>query len=106
MTIIQAIASIVSILIVPFLVQAIKSEAMSGNTARWVSIGVSVLAGVLTGLAGGIPSDPGAWVTCVFSVVGGIQVAYSAFKAVGVTSRWLDALLALGSVQQPKHEAK
>ena len=106
MTEIQAVASITSAIIVPFLVQAIKTEAMSGEIARWVSIIVSLAAGLITGLAGGVPDEPGAWATCVFAVVGGVQVAYSAFKAVGVTSRWLDALLALGSVQQPKHEAK
>lgn len=102
---IQAIASVVSALVVPFLVQAIKTEAMGGEVARWVSIMVSLLAGLLTGLAGGVPDDPGAWATCVFAVVGGVQVAYSAFKSVGVTSKWLDALLSLGS-SDPKHEAR
>ena len=40
-----------------------------------------------------MPSDPGAWVTCAFAVVGGVQAAYTLFKGVGITSKWLDALL-------------
>ena len=39
----------------------------------------------------------GAWVTAIFACVGGVQVAYAAFKAVGVTDKWLDALLAMGT---------
>ena len=42
---------------------------------------------------GGVPADPGAWVTCAFAVVGGVQAAYTLFKSVGFTSKWLDALL-------------
>ena len=48
-------------------------------------------------MAGGMPTDPTAWVTSVFAAVGGVQVAYAAFKAVGVTDKWLDALLAMGT---------
>ena len=48
-------------------------------------------------MANGIPTDPGAWVTAIFACVGGVQVAYAAFKAVGVTDKWLDALLAMGA---------
>ncbi|MEK0215847.1 hypothetical protein [Bifidobacterium mongoliense] len=105
MTIMQTITAIVSALIVPFLVQAIKTHAMSGNIARFVSILVSLLAGVATGFVGGLPAEPGAWMTCIFAVVGGVQTAYAAFRAVGVTSRWLDALLNLGSIT-PEHADK
>ncbi|MEE8666826.1 MAG: hypothetical protein SOI13_01680 [Bifidobacterium mongoliense] len=105
MTIMQTIAAIVSAILVPFLVQAIKTHAMGATTARFVSILVSLLAGVVTGFVGGLPADPGAWLTTIFAVVGGVQTAYAAFRAVGVTSRWLDALLNLGSVT-PEHAAK
>ena len=44
-------------------------------------------------LVGGVPAEPGAWVTCAFAVVGGVQAAYTLFKSVGITSKWLDALL-------------
>lgn len=100
MTEVQAIATIVASLIVPFAVQLVKTEGVSGSAARWVAIGVSVAAGIGTGIAGGIPADPAALVTCVFATVGGVQVAYAAFKAVGVTSKWLDALLAVGSARK------
>lgn len=94
---IQAIATLLSALIIPWLVQLIKTKAMSSEVARWVALGVSLAAGVVTGLASGIPSTPEQWVTCILAVVGGIQVAYTAFKAVGVTNAWLDALLNIGS---------
>lgn len=100
MTEVQAIAVIVASLIVPFGVQLVKTKAVDGNAARWLAIGVSVVAGVFAGVAGGIPTNPAAWVTCVFATVGGVQVAYAAFRAVGITSKALDALLAVGSVKK------
>lgn len=100
MSTIQAALTVVTVLVVPYLVQAIKTEAMSGNAARWIAIGVSALCGALTAMANGIPADPAAWVTAIFAAVGGVQVAYAAFKAVGVTSKWLDSLLALGDVKK------
>ena len=51
-------------------------------------------------MAGGMPTDASAWVTSIFACVGGVQVAYASFKAVGVTDKWLDALLALGEVKE------
>ena len=100
MTEIQACLTVVTVLVVPYIVQAIKTQAMSGNAARWIAIGVSALCGALTAMANGIPADPAAWVTAIFVAVGGVQVAYAAFKAVGVTSKWLDSLLALGDVKR------
>lgn len=93
MTIMQAGAAIVLSLIVPFAVQLIKTQAMEGKAARLLALACSLLAGIVTGLVGGVPSDPGAWVTCAFAVVGGVQAAYTLFKGVGITSKWLDALL-------------
>lgn len=93
MTIMQAGAAIVLSLVVPFAVQLIKTEAMTGTAARVLALGCSLLAGVVTGFVGGMPADPGAWVTCAFAVVGGVQAAYTLFKSVGITSKWLDALL-------------
>lgn len=92
MTGLEAIALVVVSLIVPFGVQLIKHEAIMGNTARWVAICVSVMAGIICGFVGGIPITPAAWVTCVFAAIGGVQVAYAAYRAVGITSKWLDAL--------------
>ena len=117
MTEMQAIAAIVLSFAVPFAVQLIKTElmsetaaatdsrfgaardfierleAMTGKAARILALGCSLLAGVVTGFVGGVPADPGAWVTCAFAVVGGVQAAYTLFKSVGITSKWLDALL-------------
>ena len=90
MTEMQAIAAIVLSFAVPFAVQLIKTEA---KAARILALGCSLLAGVVTGFVGGVPADPGAWVTCAFAVVGGVQAAYTLFKSVGITSKWLDALL-------------
>ena len=100
MTNIQAGLTVLTVLVVPYIVQAIKSKAMTGNMARWIAIAVSALCGVLTAMAGGMPTEPAAWVTSIFACVGGVQVAYAAFKTVGVTDKWLDALLALGEIKE------
>ena len=100
MTNIQAGLTVCTVLVVPYIVQAIKTKAMGGSAARWTAIGVSALCGVLTAMAGGVPADPSAWVTSIFAAVGGVQVAYAAFKSVGVTDKWLDALLALGDIKE------
>lgn len=92
MTVIEAIVLVVTVLVIPYAVQLIKREAIRGNKARWLAIGISLAAGVLAGFVGGIPATAGAWVTCVFAAIGGVQVAYTAFKSVGITSKWLDAL--------------
>lgn len=95
MTGIEAIALIITALVVPYVVQLIKTEAMTGNAARWLAIGVSVAAGIACALVGGIPATPLELVTCIITAIGAVQVAYAAFKSVGVTSNWLEALLAL-----------
>ncbi len=95
MTGIEAIALIVTALVVPYVVQLIKTEAMTGNAARWLAIGVSLVAGVVCALVGGIPTTPLEWVTCIVTAIGAVQLAYAAFKAVGITSNWLDSLQAL-----------
>lgn len=102
MTIMQAGAAVVLSLVVPFAVQLIKTEAMTGKAARCLALACSLLAGVVTGFVGGMPADPGAWVTCAFAVVGGVQAAYTLFKSVGFTSKWLDALLGVtvGNVKE------
>lgn len=98
MTEIQAIAAVVLSVAVPFVVQAIKTEAITGTAARVIALAASVVAGVVTALVGGVPADPAGWVTCIFALVGGVQTAYTLFKGVGITSKWLDALLALGDL--------
>lgn len=103
MNVIELIAGLVVVLVIPYLVNAIKSETLTGNAARWLAIVVSVLGGVVVGLVGGIPDTPQAWFSTVLAVVGGVQTAYSAFKSVGVTSKWLDALLDLPVKAESAH---
>lgn len=98
MTETQLICTVVLSLVLPFALQLVKTEAISSNASRWVALGVSVLAGLVTGLVAGIPQSAGEWATCVFAVVGGVQAAYTLFKQLGVTDKWLDALLGVGVV--------
>ena len=93
MTMIQAGLTVATVLVVPYIVQAIKTKAMTGNA-------VSAGCGALTAMSGGVPTEPSAWVTSIFAAVGGVQVAYAAFKSVGITDKWLDALLALGDIKE------
>lgn len=101
MTMIQAGLTVATVLVVPYIVQAIKTKAMTGNVARWTAIAVSAGCGALTAMSGGSPEpNPSQWVTSIFAAVGGVQVAYAAFKSVGITDKWLDALLALGDIKE------
>lgn len=52
MTDIQAGLTVLTVLVVPYIVQAIKTKAMTGNVARWTAIAVSALCGALTAIAG------------------------------------------------------
>lgn len=97
MTIMEAIALLVTALLVPYVVALIRNEAITGNRARWLAVGVSALAGVVAAFVGGIPTSPAEVVACVFAAIGGTQVAYTAFRSVGVTSKWLTALMEVGS---------
>lgn len=89
---IEAIALLITALVVPYAVALIKNKTLTGNKARWIAIGVSVLAGVVTAFVSGIPADPIAWIACIVAAIGAVQLAYSAFKSVGITCGWLDAL--------------
>lgn len=95
MTIMEAIALIVTALVVPYVVQLIKQQAITGNGARWLAIGVAILAGICAGFVGGVPETAAGWITCIFAAIGGVQVAYAAYKSVGITSKWLDALASI-----------
>ena len=58
MTEIQAGLTVATVLVVPYIVQAIKTKAMTGNVARWTAIAASAACGALTAMSGGIPADP------------------------------------------------
>lgn len=93
---ITPIATLVICVIMPYVVNLCKKSQWDKNVKRWLAIGVSLLVGVATGVISGIPT-PETFVTWVLAVIGGTQVAYSAFKTIGVTSGWLDALEGIGS---------
>lgn len=85
------VATIIVTIAVPFIVNLVKKQEWSTNAKRWLAVGVSLLAGLATGALSGAPTAA-TLVTWTLSVIGGVQVAYSLFKSVGVTSNWLDAL--------------
>lgn len=93
MSYIPVIGIILTILVIPWVVQLIKSEALTGKAAQWLSFGLTLAAGAIAGLITGIPVEPMQWAYFVFAIFGGVQAAYTIFKSVGVTNRWLEALL-------------
>lgn len=93
----EAIALVVSAIVVPYVVALVRNGAVTGNRARWLAIGVSVLAGIVSGVVGGIPMTPGQWITCIMAAIGGVQVTYALFRSIGITSKWLDALMEIGT---------
>lgn len=88
---IYPICTLILVLVLPFVINLVKNSTWDSSVKLWVAIIFSGLSGLATGLIGGIP-DASTLVTWVLSVVGGVQVAYTAFKSAGVTSKWLDAL--------------
>lgn len=102
MTIPQLVSVIVLSVIIPFALQLVKTKAISSEASRWVALAASAIGGVVTGFVGGVPADPAGWATCIFAVIGGVQTAYTAFKEIGITNKWLDALLAVGVTGKPE----
>lgn len=88
----EAVALIVTSLAVPFAVQLVKTGAVRGEKARWLAVGTSLAAGVICATATGAHQSPALFAQACFAAVGGTQAAYAAYKSVGVTSKWLDAL--------------
>ena len=80
----------------PYVVNLCKKASWSADAKRWIAIVVSAVVGICAGIIAGAPT-PETLATSVFGVIGGVQIAYSAFKAIGVTSNWLDALEGIGS---------
>lgn len=93
---IAPIATLIICVVLPYVVNLCKKAEWSANVKRWLAIGLSIIVGVATGLLAGVPT-PETLVTWVLAVIGGTQIAYAAFKAIGVTSGWLDALEGIGS---------
>ena len=88
----EAIALLVTAIVVPYVVQLIKQQAITGKAAYWLAVGVSIVAGICVGFVGGIPETIGDWVLSIVAAISGVQLAYVAYKSVGITSKALDAL--------------
>lgn len=94
---IAMLSTLFTILILPFVVELIKNESISKNAARWLAIIISVAFGLIGAFVNGIPMDPPSVLTFILAFVGGVQIAYSSFKALGITNKWLDSLLAVNT---------
>lgn len=93
---ITPIATLIICVVLPYVVNLCKKAQWSKNVKSWFALGISLLVGVATGIISGVPT-PATFVTWVLAVIGGVQVAYAAFKTIGVTSGWLEALEGIGS---------
>lgn len=89
------VATIIVCVVLPYVVNVLKKSTWSANMKRWIAIIVSLVVGVAVGIISGAPT-PETLVTWVLSVIGGTQIAYAAFKSIGITSGWLDALEGIG----------
>ena len=90
------IATLIIVVVLPYVVNLCKKAEWNANIKRWIAIGLSLIVGVATGVLSGVPT-PETLLTWVLAVIGGTQVAYAAFKSIGITSSWLDALEGVGS---------
>lgn len=99
------VATVVVCVVLPYVVNLLKNSKWSANIKRWIALVISIAVGAASGVIAGAPT-PETLVTWIFSVVGGTQVAYAAFKSIGITSGWLDALEGIGSKEDPDEEAE
>lgn len=93
---VMPIATLILCVALPYVVNLCKNASWSTSAKRWLAIAFSIVAGIATAFMSGVPT-PETLVTWVLAVVGGVQIAYAAFKAIGVTSNWLDALEGVGT---------
>lgn len=90
------VATVVVCVVIPYIVNLCKNQNWSANVKRWLAIAFSLVGGIAVGFISGAPT-PETFVTWILAIVGGVQVAYAAFKTIGVTSGWLDALEGVGA---------
>jgi hypothetical protein len=90
---IVAIAGLVTAIILPFVVALLQQDRWTANTKRLIAIIITVLVGIATAIIAGIPT-PETIVIYVLGIIGAMNMAYALFKAIGITSSWLDALTA------------
>lgn len=95
------IATLVLCVVLPYVVNLAKQTQWSANTKRWLAIAFSVLGGIATAVLSGVPT-PETIVSWALAVIGGTQIAYAAFKSIGITSGWLDSLEGIGNKPEKK----
>lgn len=100
MGIAEGLSLLVAAIIVPYVVALIRSKAVTGKKAMWLAICVSFIAGIVAGLVGGIPTSFGEVVGSIVAAVGGTQIAYATFRSIGITNKWLDALMEVGTKKE------
>lgn len=82
-------------IIIPWVVQLIKTKTIAGRASLILAVVLSVIGAIVTALVAGVPIDPASWASFIVLVVVSVQGFYGLFKSAGVTSKWLDALLAV-----------
>ena len=87
----QPCALMFTSIVLPFFISLISQVNWSGNKKRVLAVAVSLAAGLAEAVIFGVPT-PETLIQWSFTVVGGVQMAYTAFKSIGVTSVALDAL--------------
>lgn len=100
-----AIGGVITSLVIPFVVNLCATGSCSGTVKRVLAIVFSLLGGVALAFTTGAPT-PETFVVWCLAVLGGVQTAYTAFKAVGVTSGALDALLNVGHTDKDVEDEK
>ena len=83
--------------LLPFVVALIARMEWSSNAKSWLATGLALVVGVAAVLTTDIAITPENLALVVAVVRGGVQIVYDLFRNVGITSKWLDALLQLGS---------
>lgn len=87
----QSLALVFTAIVLPFFISLLSQVDWDSSKKRVLAIIVSIIAGIAESVVFGVPT-PETFVQWSFAVVGGVQMAYTAFKSIGVTSVMLDAL--------------
>lgn len=90
--IINQAAALVIAVVLPFVIALLQGETWSANVKNWIAIAICALTGAAYMVTSGIAITPENITAVVMVFVGGTQIAYRAFKGIGITSKFLDAL--------------
>ncbi len=85
---------IMATMLIPLAVNLVSKCSYSGETKSLISLGFSIVVGILALLAAGLNLPP---VVAIAAAFGGAQLSYLAFKRIGITNKWMEVLLQFGS---------